>query len=427
MFDQDENSPQWRAKAQELHSEGVELGEMVEERSPEGADGAVYVLFNHGLIVSRRGGSTTALWGPLYNIWREYAAQGRWYVPLGDAISTGNKGGLMCWLQLPGATESDRMLLSHHSALGTFVIAGEILEKWEAIGQDVLGYPSSRQQALRTGELTLSYQFFRGLEQDASAQERESVILSWCGGTFYLHGMILQKWMKAGGQEAWWPLGDVSFSRDGSTRVQHFLNPGTGRLASICSNAETGMWWVTGSIRDKWYQLGAGTGSLGLPVEDERVCSGGEGHIQSFRLPTLPTVSGSIACHPRIGTFSVHGEIHKFWAEAGYESEIGLPECDILMCGDGRGCYSQFRGKVRSRIYLTKTHGAVLIRDPFFSAWYALGAERGSLSYPVSAEEEGPTPGSSKVRFENGTMLRLHDGRIEVSLFEKQDLTNGAR
>lgn len=422
MFDRDENSPQWRAKALELSSEGIELGEMVEERSPEGADGAVYVLFDHGLIVSRRDGSTDALWEPLYDIWREYAAQGRWYVPLGDAFSTGRQGGLMCRLQLPGATESDRMLLSHHSALGTFVVDGEVLEKWEAIGQDVLGHPSSRKQTLRAGELTLSYQSFREFEQ-----ERESVILAWDGGASYLHGMILQKWMEAGGPEAWWPLGDVGFSRDGLTHVQHFLNPETGRLASICSNAETGTWWVAGSIRDKWYQLGADTGYLGLPIEDERICSGGEGRIQSFRLPTLPTVSGSIACHPGIGTFSVHGAIHKFWAEAGYESEIGLPECDIIMCGDSRGSYSQFRGKVRSRIYLTKTRGTILIRDPFFSAWHDLGAERGSLAYPVSAEEEGPTPGSSQVRFEKGTILRLRDGRIEVSLFEKQGLADGAR
>jgi uncharacterized protein with LGFP repeats len=279
----------------------------------------------------------------------------------------------------------------------------------------VCGMSQQGKNNLPEGESSIRRRLFRRLPAQDSSGEADSAVVSWSGGTFCVSAPLLRKWLDSDPQDRWWPLGDAACCPDGATRIQHFVDGPSGTLASICSHARTGSWWVAGSIRDKWYQLGASSGLFGLPVEDAWPTLDGRGRIQRFSPSSTVSPAGAIASHPDHGTFGVQGEIFDLWAATGYESGAGLPECDGMSCGDGRGWFAQFLGDVRSRIYRTAEFGTILIRDPFFRAWRELGAERSALGYPTRQEDDGPVAGSRRMCFEHGSILMSHDGKMRVS------------
>jgi hypothetical protein len=406
----------WLPKVSALGSVGIDLGSLLGEQRHADAPGIVLALFDHGMIVMRPGGRTAALWGPLYQEWRREATRGRWLLPIADAFH-GDEGGLLCRVELAGGSHGPPTLLSHHPILGTFVVSGEVLTRWDAAHRRgaSLGYPTGKPSVVRSGKSSLYRQRFRRSPQDPSG-EADTAIASWSGGTFCVSAPVLRRWLDTDGRGRYWPLGDATSCPDTATCIQHFLHVTAGTLASICWHPRTGAWWIAGSIRDKWYQLGASGGAFGPPIEDAWPTLDGRGRIQRFSPSATMSPGAAIASQPDHGTFGVQGSIFELWAATGYESGAGLPECDEMSCCDGRGWFCQFLGAARSRIYRTAEYGTIPIRDPFLRAWYELGAERSALGYPTRQEEDGPAAGSRRMRFENGSMLMAHDGKVRVQL-----------
>ncbi len=229
---------------------------------------------------------------------------------------------------------------------------------------------------------------------------------------FAIDEPIRGKWLALGGNREWLPLGNAA-AEDAHVVVQHFVGAHDLTFASIVGRPD-GTWIVRGEIRNKWYAHGGGAGPLGWPVEDARA-----GHVtgttmQRFRHPDGGARGGSIVLRADGSVFEVHGRIHKMWAAEGFDRGLGLPESDKLASGDGRGAFTQFFGNGRSRIYIIDDRGPLIVRDPIFSAWYALGAEHGAFGYPIAPEEQASETGVRQARFEGGLIRASSDGTIST-------------
>jgi hypothetical protein len=110
---------------------------------------------------------------------------------------------------------------------------------------------------------------------------------------------------------------------------------------SIYYTTEKGAFEVHGAIRDKWFRMGAEGSFLGFPVTDELGSPDGRGRLSHFQ-------GGSIYWTPQTGPFEVHGAIRDRWFALGAErSFLGYPVSDELHTHDGRGRFSNFeRGQI---------------------------------------------------------------------------------
>ncbi len=240
-------------------------------------------------------------------------------------------------------------------------------------------------------------------------------LVSWAGRSLPIRGAILTAWRAASG---WHPLGEERATAGGV--VQHFVQAETGALATICAHPVAGTEWVMGAIRDKWYEVGAELGRLGWPREPARATLDPGGAIQRFG-GDAPT--GAIASHPARGTYLIHADLHDTWLAAGGERALGLPECDTMLCGDGRGRYIQYaRAPVeaapsglrvaRTRIYGHVRHGVHVVADPILAAWRGTDCERGPLGYPTAAVQADGDPGGMKMQFEHGAICVSPTGEV---------------
>ncbi|MGF9812154.1 LGFP repeat-containing protein, partial [Bacillus toyonensis] len=92
---------------------------------------------------------------------------------------------------------------------------------------------------------------------------------------------------------------------------------------------------IFGAIEQKWLATGGQFGSLGLPTSNETPTFDGAGRFQTFK-------GGTIAWHPQIGAFEVHGLISAKWWELGRE-RYGYPITEETSTPDGKGRYNHFR------------------------------------------------------------------------------------
>jgi uncharacterized protein with LGFP repeats len=226
---------------------------------------------------------------------------------------------------------------------------------------------------------------------------------------------IRRRWLDAGGEREWLPLGDAVHA-DATVVIQHFVSSSSTTLSTIGGSDVAGVWMICGETRNKWHHTGGVHGRLGTPFGEERPCGTRAETLQRFRHLTEASGGGSIVHRPGEGTFEVHGEIERAWASAGWETGLGLPESDRLSSGDGRGTFTQFlgSGSVRSRIYEIRGIGTVIVRDPILATWYETGAEHGRFGYPISREEEVPAQGARWMRFEFGVLRVSSDGRVRA-------------
>src|SRR5664280_1181977 len=82
------------------------------------------------------------------------------------------------------------------------------------------------------------------------------------------------------------------------------------------------------------------------------------------------------------GARVVRGEIHRRWAELGWErSPLGYPLTDELGTPDGRGRFNHFEG---GSVYWSPASGGHVGYPQIRDRWAALGWETGLLGYPVS-------------------------------------------
>ncbi|WIX86434.1 PQQ-dependent sugar dehydrogenase [Amycolatopsis sp. DG1A-15b] len=204
-------------------------------------------------------------------------------------------------------------------------------------------------------------------------------------GTWYVTGPVLDKYLAWGGHAVLGPpSSDTSTTPDGMAQYNHFLTNGT--VGSIYSTAATGTHLIFGEIRKKWAELDYERG-LGYPTTDELGTPDGVARYNHF---VKDGWVGSIYYTTATGAHAISGEIRKKWAELDYERGLGYPTTDELGTPDGVGRYNHFvKGGWIGSIYYTTATGAHAIYGEIRKKWAALDYERG-LGYPATDELSTP-------------------------------------
>ncbi len=156
---------------------------------------------------------------------------------------------------------------------------------------------------------------------------------------------------------------------------------------------------VFGAIRDKWMQLGAGGGPLGISVSDELPTFDGIGRFRNFG-------NGMISWHPDLGPSAVWGLIGVRWNQIGRE-QFGYPITDELDTSDRRGRFNHFRalhlaGQPEASIFWSPATGACEVYGAIRDFWGREGWESSRFGFPLSPEQD--MPGGRQQRFERGTI-----------------------
>jgi len=147
-------------------------------------------------------------------------------------------------------------------------------------------------------------------------------------------------------------------------------------------------------IWEKWAELGWGWSFLGYPITDVRVTPAADGRYMHFE-------GGSIYWTPWTGAHEVHGDIRWKWSELGWEQGfLGYPITDETGTPDGVGRYSYFE---RGGIYWSPRTGAHEVHGDIHTFWANQGYETGALGYPMSDELTAPNGNRYSV-FEDGVV-----------------------
>ncbi|MET8850081.1 PQQ-dependent sugar dehydrogenase [Amycolatopsis sp. NPDC004625] len=213
------------------------------------------------------------------------------------------------------------------------------------------------------------------------------------GGTVYVTGPVLDKYLAIGGSNAFGPpTSDTATTPDGVAQYNHFVN--NGNVGSIYSTSATGAHTIYGEIRKKWAALDYERG-LGYPTTDELGTPDGVGRYNHF---VKGGNVGSIYYTSATGAHAIYGEIRKKWAALDYERGLGYPATDELGTPDGRGRYNHFT--LGGSIYYTVATGAHMVKGEIRKRWAALGWEYSYLHYPRT--DEYVTNGVYRSDFEGG-------------------------
>jgi hypothetical protein len=145
----------------------------------------------------------------------------------------------------------------------------------------------------------------------------------------------------------------------------------------------------------RYLALGGEGGVLGFPTTSETKTSNGGAYNQFQR--------GRISWSKTTGSWETLGAITTRYKAAGYETgQLGYPTGPCALLKDGRGRASTFQ---RGRITLNPDAGAAKLLGSQIAARYvALGAEAGSLGYPVT-DDVVPVTGFRRAKFAKGRIL----------------------
>ena len=180
----------------------------------------------------------------------------------------------------------------------------------------------------------------------------------------------------------------------------------------ISARAGIGARETVGPVAARYVAVGAEAGPLGFPVTAPLAIAGG-GTASRFE-------RGRISWSAATGAWETRGPIATAYetreAEAG---PLGFPIGGDQLVGDGRGRFTRFQ---RGRISWSSATGAHAVTGPIAARYEQLGAERGTLGYPVadarfvrtSPIKRVGSPPDRRQEFENGTLTQ--DGRTGVVL-----------
>lgn len=178
------------------------------------------------------------------------------------------------------------------------------------IGDPVIDWPGwyTGYQQYEKGRLFQTYEF-------------HSPYPLWGANVAY-NGPVLDKLLELGGPH---PLtlggflSDQAPTKDGKGQVIRIQKPKAGgdNLYFIWS-PDTGARMIYGIVGNTWTATGGETGTYGYPLNDPT--SHGDKGIVFQRF-----VSGSIYHVPNVGNLVVNGDIHKKFAEMGFETGMGAP------------------------------------------------------------------------------------------------------
>lgn len=121
------------------------------------------------------------------------------------------------------------------------------------------------------------------------------------------------------------------------------------------------------------------TGQYGAPLGPELYTADGTGRMRQYE-------RGWIYWTPSTGAHLIYGSIYEKWASMGFEAGLGYPVTDETSTADGKGRFNRFQG---GYIYWTPWTGAHAVYGAIYQKWASMGAESGSLGYPVSDEYWG--------------------------------------
>ena len=182
----------------------------------------------------------------------------------------------------------------------------------------------------------------------------------------------------------------------------------------ISSSATTGPRQTVGPIAARFAAVGGEAGALGFPVEAPIALPDG-GRASRFQ-------RGRISWSADTGAWELlHEIVSKYEALGAEAGSLGYPVAADTEVGDGRGRFARFQ---RGRVSWSPQTGAHVVTGPILERYLQLCAEAGSLGYPVSDERylrDSPfkrfgSPPRREVDFERGTLS--YDERTGVVLVE---------
>ena len=155
-------------------------------------------------------------------------------------------------------------------------------------------------------------------------------------------------------------------------------------------------------ILEKKYQMAGGQKLLGRPLGEKRIHPDGEGQSREYE-------HGTIVWHPMLATSDDPSDgaavimkraIWERWNELGAEDgSLGYPLGDAETTADRRGIRQWFQHGV---VYFLPESGVHEVQGPILEKWIDLGMERGVLGYPLSGETRQESRNRRYNRFENG-------------------------
>jgi uncharacterized protein with LGFP repeats len=349
------------------------------------ANGGCYQLFQGGSLYSSASTPVRFVMGGIREKWDTWGLENG---PLGYPLSD----------ELGGLVRGGSYQVFQHGSIywspatGAHMVTGALRDRWGALGWENggLGYPTSDSLCgLINGGC---YQLFQGGSLYSSAP----------GAAAYLvFGGIREKWNAWGLENGplGYPLSDEhgGLVRGGSYQVfQH---------GSIYWSPATGAHKVTDALADRYAALGAENGGLGYPTSDTLCGLVGGGCYQLFENGSLYSTS------PTAPAYFVLGGIRQDWVTWGLENgPLGYPLSDEYTGLIRDGHYQVFQS---GSIYWSPTTGAHMVTGAIRDRWASMGAENGSLGYPIA---DPASDGSGTVqRFEKGT-LKLDPGTGVVTL-----------
>ncbi len=270
---------------------------------------------------------------------------------------------------------------------GAWAITGAIQEKWGALGREwgALGYPlSDANCGLAAGGC---YQLF----------ERGTMYWTATTGASGVYGAVGSKWISTGAENGalGYPVGDQGCGlRDGGC-YQPF------QRGLVYWTAGTGARIVTGEMATKWGALGRENGALGYPVTDRACGLIASGCYQIFQYGTVYTA-------PAAGTYVAKGGIGYTWMSGGAENgPLGYPVGDETCGLPQGGCAQDFQ---RGSIFWSGSTGAHVVSGVTRDKYNAVGRERGILGYPAMKMACGLVRGGCYQVFQYGTIYQAPGG-----------------
>ena len=193
----------------------------------------------------------------------------------------------------------------------------KIDEKYESLGGEagILGAPTGVEAACADGQ---------GRFRD---YEHGSIYSHPLSGTHEIHGLIHAKWNALGRETSvlGYPKSDERDISGGIAGQYNIFQGG----AITWKQGATEAFETHGAIRSKFGQTGWESGILGFPTTDETKTPDGVGRFNHFE-------RGSIYWKPTISAHEVHGLIHKYWKNNGWEKnpDLGYPISKVMPNGD---------------------------------------------------------------------------------------------
>ncbi|WP_414941243.1 RICIN domain-containing protein [Amycolatopsis sp. cmx-11-51] len=201
------------------------------------------------------------------------------------------------------------------------------------------------------------------------------------------NGPILDKLVALGGPaKVGGAMTDQVPTKDNNGQVLRIVKPTMGgQNLHIVWSASTGAHIVFGLIGEIWATSGGETGPYGYPVNDEGTVSG-----TNFRYSRF--VAGTIYYLPGSAIRQVKGEIHRKFAAMGFEAGMGTPAADAGTFGPDGSPMQRFTA---GSVYLTR-NGTVAINGDIHRKFAEYGYETGSLGHPTS-DIRSTSDGAGKV------------------------------